>query len=179
MIFERMMLMKKKISISIVQDKTYGQSLEDAKLDGKSFFNKCMFFLFLLGDIFCTSVLLEDLLQNMTKINQTQQISNLLCLISICLILSLPAIYYLLKILNFQFYINKEKICYQNIFGKSYQYPIEEIKETIFYRGNGEEVNSLLIQLKNNKRIRFSSSDRNFLNVQLFVAKHKDICHFR
>lgn len=97
--------------------------------------------------------------------------ANIMSILVVLLLIVSPAIYYILKIMNFNFLIGNEKIIYKNIFGKTFSYSLTEILKTEFLDSIGEEtVNSIVIKFTDKRKVKVSSTDRNFRLLKEFLV---------
>ena len=89
--------------------------------------------------------------------------------IVICnIIFLIPLLYLILKIINFKFCIENNKIIYRNIFGKEIIYNISDIKN-INKIEDIETVKSIILVMNNNKVIRINFLDRNFDELKSYL----------
>lgn len=108
-----------------------------------------------------------DLADNRLSYNFT----NIMSILGILLLIVSPAIYYILKMINFKFYIDNEKVNYKNIFGKTFSYSLTEILKAEFFASIGEgTVDSIVIKFAYKRKVKISSSDRNFRILKGFLV---------
>ena len=127
--------------------------------DGKSIMN---IFMFIFG-LFMTIVLIYLLIKY--EIGTI----NLILIIVLILCVFLSVIYLLLKILNFNFYINNSQIIYSDIWNKKCSYSINDIKDCKqFYSG---KKTGIIITMNDDMTIKIIDVDRNyhFLRKYLLV----------
>ncbi len=128
--------------------------LNGVRYNAKNLFNKIMLIVFILFYLLLLSVI------------------NGVFEILISTLVFLPIfIYYILKIRNLSFYIDRKKLIYQNIFGKKYNYSIDEIQKCKYY--SGFEADSIIvIKLKNNQTIRLYEVNNNFNSIKSFLKSN-------
>ena len=128
--------------------------LNGIEYNAKNLFNKIMLIVFILFYLLLLSV-----------------INGVLDILIATLVFLPIFIYYILKIKNLSFYIDKEKIVYQNIFGKKHTYSINDIQKCKYYSGF-ESDSIIAIKLKNSKIIRLFEVNNNFNLVKFFLKNN-------
>lgn len=138
---------------------------------GKSLFNKFMLLLTIIfaGTVgyFIGKIFYFDLVDNRLSYNFT----NIISILGILLLIVSPAIYYILKMINFKFYIDNEKVNCKNIFGKTFSYSLTEIQKAEFFASIGEgTVDSIVIKFADKRKVKILSTDRNFRILKEFLV---------
>ena len=96
--------------------------------------------------------------------------TNIISILGILLLTITPSIYYIFKMMNFKFYINNEKLNYKNIFGKTFSYSLTEILKAEYFPSLDESiVDSIVIKFVDKRRVKISSTDRNFELLKSFL----------
>jgi hypothetical protein len=105
-----------------------------------------------------------DFVDNRLSFNFT----NIMFVLGILLFIASPAVYYILKIVNFKFYINNENVNYKNIFGKTFSYSLTEILKAEFFASTGAS-DCIVIKFTDKRNVKISSTDRNFRMLKGFL----------
>lgn len=163
-------IIKKEFKFSFIKDKTNYEDIQEVYCDSKSLTNKIMLILTSLFAIvvgyFIGKIFYFDFIDKRLSYNFT----NIISVLGVLLLTISPAIYYILKMKNFKFYIDNEKINYKNILGKRFSYSLTEILKADFFTSIGEEtVDSIVIRFTDKRKIRLSSTDRNFKLLKSFL----------
>ena len=165
-----MKTIKKEFKFSFIRDDNTYDDIKEVYCDSKSLFNKFMLLLTIVFAItvgyFIGKIFYFDLIDNRLSYNFT----NIMSVLGVLLLVVSPAIYYILKIINFKFYIDNEKVNYKNFFGKIFSYSPNEILKAEFFASIGEgTVDSIVIKFTDKRKVKISSTDRNFRILKSFL----------
>ena len=165
-----MKTIKKEFKFSFIRDDNIYDDIKEVYCDSRSLLNKFMLLLtivfaitvgYFIGKIFYFNFIDDRLSYNFT---------NIMSVLGVLLLITSPAIYYILKIVNFNFYINNKKVNYKNIIGKTFSYSITEILKAEFFASIGEgTVDSIVIKFTDKRKVIISSTDRNFRMLKRFL----------
>lgn len=117
-------------------------NVDNVECTGKSIFNIWMAFLSGVCSIVCIIQLAREMLHS---------IQGVFAYVFINLIFIVPFSYYLLKIINYKFSINNDKIIYKNIFGIIYEYDFRNIKNVKHIKGSHRIPEIFIIKMENKK----------------------------
>lgn len=166
---------KKEFNFSFIKDETNCEDILEVYCDSKSLFNKIMLILTILFAVvvgyFIGKMFYFDFVNKRLSYNFT----NILSILGVLLLTISPAICYTLKMKNFKFYIDNEKVNYKNFFGKTFSYSLTEILKAEFFASIGEgTVDSIVIKFTDKRKVKISSTDRNFRLLKSFLIS-KDL----
>lgn len=159
-----MRTIKKGFKFSFVKVENNHADIKEVYCDSKSLFNKFMLLLTIIFAVTIGKMFYFDLVDSRFSYNFT----NIMSVLGVLLLIVSPAIYYILKIINFKFYIDNEKVNFKNIFGKTFSYSTNEILKAKFFT-SGEGVDSIVIKFTDKRTVILSSTDRNFEILKSFL----------
>ena len=153
----------KKYSIRLVRENINFDdiNLDNIKCTGKTLFNVTM--TIFLG--VCSILMLISLDSEMLH-----SIQGVFAYIIINSISILPFAYCMLKIKNYYFSIENDKVMYKNTFGITYEYKIYEIKNIKYMK---HRIKIFIIKMKDGKIIIISNYSTNFKLLKLRFQKEK------
>lgn len=130
---------------------------------GNSFFNIIMATFFGIASIIGI-ILTVDMLHNL---------EGVLAFCFINLMFIGPFSYLLLKIINYSFLIENDKIMYKNIFGNIYEYDFRDIKDVKHIIGSHRIPEIFIIKMEDRKNIVISDYSTNFDLLKLKFRKER------
>ena len=158
----------KEFKFSFIKNENIYDDIKEVHCDSKSLFNK---FMLLFTNIFALTIgcyigqtFYFDFVDNRLSFNFT----NIMFVLGILLLIVSPAVYYILKIINFKFYINNENVNYKNIFGKTFSYSLTEILKAEFFASTGAS-DCIVIKFTDKRNVKLLSTDRNFRMLKGFL----------
>lgn len=156
---------KVKITPEFVKDNLNNNDINKITCSGKTLFNKVMLVLFLLSGVICSYFIVSEFVFSLKE---------LINMILLLLLISSPTIYYILKIINFEFTVDSNRINYKNIFGKKYSYLLSDIFSAKFFSAvYGASVDSIVIKFNDKRKIIVSSVCTNFeVLKQYLISKN-------
>ena len=165
-----MKTIKKEFTFSFIKNENIYDDIKEVHCDSKSLFN---IFMLLFTIIFALTIgyyigqtFYFDFVDNRLSFNFT----NIMFVLGILLLIVSPAVYYILKIINFKFYINNENVNYKNIFGKTFSYSLTEILKAKFFASSGKGTSDcIVIKFTDKRNVKISSTDRNFRMLKGFL----------
>ena len=160
----------KEFKFSFIKNENIYDDIKEVHCDSKSLFNK---FMLLFTNIFALTIgcyigqtFYFDFVDNRLSFNFT----NIMFVLGILLLIVSPAVYYILKIINFKFYINNENVNYKNIFGKTFSYSLTEILKAEFFSSTGTGTSDcIVIKFTDKRNVKLLSTDRNFRMLKGFL----------
>ncbi len=166
-----MKINEKKSKISFIKkSETFYNNIKEVCCDSKSSFNKIMLFGAILFAIVIFYFIGKTIYFDHINGGLNWKFTNIISIFCILLLSISPTIFCTFRIVNFRFYIDDEKLTYKNILGKKYSYKITDIVQAKYLSSVGEStVDSIVIKLTDKKKIKISTTDRNFDLLKCFL----------
>lgn len=145
-------------------------NIEKVYCDSKTPINYIMQVFYILFSIIFYYLIYNDFIKtNLLYMN----FGNLVLIFFMFFLATSPTLYYAIKIINFSFYIDNEKVEYRNIIGRTFTYPFKEIKSAKYYSrihiGTSGRHSYITVMFKNKKTITISYTDKNFEQLKAFL----------